>query len=202
MKPDDDPWGNLATLPEPKLAADFARRVLRQARRRRWRRQVRRRLIAACVFSAALGFFATTLLRVRLAQKNSPAQLNAAVIPSAGAAPESGWKPLDVVAEKPETPAIDNFVPNGRLAADAAAGNARGSRKLAVDSSSSHASQTLVLQGPANSEEQATGAPDQTVTADPPQPSALKSPRSQSGGRPTATNADTAGVRQPSIHLP
>jgi hypothetical protein len=203
MKPDEDPWQNLATLPEPKLAPDFARRVLRQARMRRWRRQSRRRLIVACVFSAALGFAATTVIRVRLAQKNSPAP-KGAVSRSTGAAPKNALKPFDGLAERWVIPTIKNFVLSGRMGGDSgsadAAGNGRGSGKVPLDSSTSPASQTLVLKATATSEERATSAPDQTVRADPVQPSPHQSPPAQSAGLHNA--ADAAAARQPAIHLP
>ncbi len=212
MKPDDDPWQHLVALPEPKLAPDFARRVLRQAQMRRWRRQFRRRLIAACVFSAALGFVGTTVIRVRLAQKNTPPQHRGAVTRSAAAAPKSALKPSHGLTESPESPAIDNFVLSGRLgddsvsADDAATGNTRASGKLPIDSSAPQASQTLVLKAPPTSEERATGALDATVPADPPQPSPPRSPPEESAGLPNAGDAadapDAAGAQQPAIHLP
>jgi hypothetical protein len=204
MKPDDNPWQNLLALPEPKLAPDFARRVLRQARLRRWRRQFRRRLIAACVFSAALGFVATTVIRVRLAKRNTADPPNAATARSAGAIPKRALKPLDGSGERPESPAADNLVlsEGSSSADDAATRSARGSPKFPNDSSTSKASQTLVLKAPPAREEGAAGALVETLPADPAPASSLQSPPAHSAGLPDATANDAAGGRQPSIHLP
>ena len=203
MKSDDDPWEKLVTLPEPKLAPDFARRVLRQARIRKRRRRFRRRLMVACVFSAVLGFVATTVIRPRLAQKNTAQQLSGALTRSGGGVPNSALRPSDGVSEKPESPAINHLVLSGRLvgetaSADAAIGNAHGTRKLALDSSTSEPSQTLVL-SPSTSDEHAIDTRDGTLPADIREPS-IESPPAQSAGLPEAVEA--GGTRQPSIHVP
>jgi hypothetical protein len=199
MKPDQEPWSELDSFSEPPLAPGFALRVLQQARMQKRRRQVRHRLALLCVACAAVGFGATTLIRVRLAKTTASTALDRSAGRSAAAA-QSDFNRSGRLAKRVESPDLENFI-SGRLRVDdsafdnnAGTTHARGlGNPAVVGSSTAQGSQTLVIKVPPRSEESATAEPDDITPADP----AQTSPHRQLPARPGA-----ASSQQPSIHLP
>ena len=200
MKPDDDPWQCLDNLPEPRLAPDFARRVIREAHMRRRRSRLRRRLMSAWVFSAALGFVVTAVIRERLTQR-IPAASSAVSRPIASSNGSS--KPVEALLVSPVERTGHDLMLRGGLrgdSVDASIGKDRGLRKAPLDTAASAGSQTLVLKSAASVEEQASAAPEDSAGADSRQSATLKSAPAVHPERPGA--ADAPRVQQPAIHLP
>jgi hypothetical protein len=199
MKHDQEPWSEFDSFSEPTLAPGFAHRVLHQARMQKRRRQVRHRLALLCVACAAVGFGATTLIRIWLAKTTAPGALDRSAGRSAAAA-QHNFDRSGRLAKRVESPGLENFISGRRLVDDSAfddnadTTHASGLGNPAVaGSSTAQGSQTLVIKVPPRSEERATAEPDDIMPADP--APALR--RRQLPAPPGA-----ASSQQLSIHLP
>jgi hypothetical protein len=191
MESDEEPLQSDSFAPP--LASDFARRVIRQARAQR-RRQLRRRLAILCVISAAVGFGASTIVRVRLARPG--AQLAS----SPRLSTEGDLKPTVRLVDTAEHPALKPPILGRRFDDGTAADNNPGVRNSAApasltvqDSITGTPSQALEIEAHAHGEEAEVAAAPEALPAAAP----VTSPP-----HPAPELPGTGTVEQPTLQRP